>query len=99
MTLGKALQIAQDAATGRAYWFHLSKKRSTDIVGGELCLGFEVLEDGCKHAEVATQIEAQMDPEHIVASLSRRALHVQLHGLNGLRANNLQLPVSWCSFF
>jgi hypothetical protein len=41
MTLGKALDIAADEAQRGSYWLVLSKKRSTDIVGGELCLGFE----------------------------------------------------------
>jgi hypothetical protein len=44
MTLGKALEIANDAALGHNYWFGLSKRSSTDIVGGELCLGFRVLD-------------------------------------------------------
>lgn len=44
MTLGKAIEIANDAALGRNYWFGLSKRSSTDIVGGELCLGFRVLD-------------------------------------------------------
>lgn len=44
MTLGKAIEIASDAALGQNYWFGLSKRCSTDIVGGELCLGFRVLD-------------------------------------------------------
>jgi hypothetical protein len=39
MTLGKALDIAADEAVAINFWFALSKRRSTDIVGGELCLG------------------------------------------------------------
>lgn len=42
MTLGKALEIEADESQRGSYWLVLSKKRSTDIVGGELCLGFEV---------------------------------------------------------
>lgn len=42
MTSGKALDIAADEAQRSCYWLVLSKQRSTDIVGGELCLGFEV---------------------------------------------------------
>ena len=42
MTLGMALEIEADEAQRGSYWLVLSKKRSTDIVGGELCLGFEV---------------------------------------------------------
>jgi hypothetical protein len=34
-----------------------------------------------------------MDPDAIAAALGPRALHVQLHGLNGLRANGLMLGV------
>jgi hypothetical protein len=94
MTLGKALQIAEDAAAARAYWFQLAKKRSTDIVGGELCLGFEIMGSQGR-ARAAARAEAEMDPDQIASTLGRRALHVQLHGLNGLRANNLQLPVGW----
>lgn len=41
MTLGKALEIESDESQRNSYWLVLSKKRSTDIVGGELCLGFE----------------------------------------------------------
>jgi len=44
MTLGKAVEIAQDAELGQHYWFSLSKRHSTDIVSGELCLGFELLD-------------------------------------------------------
>lgn len=79
MTLGKALAIAEDPATGLAYWwgprepscrrcccllhvsrgvltapdhpcppagrrFLLAKRRAGDAVGGELCLGFELLD-------------------------------------------------------
>lgn len=43
MTLGKVLDIAADEAQRGCYWLVLSKQRSTDIVGGELCLGFEVM--------------------------------------------------------
>ncbi|KAI8470119.1 MAG: hypothetical protein J3K34DRAFT_459010 [Monoraphidium minutum] len=92
MTLGKALEIAQDPATGRAYWFPLAKKRSTDVVGGHLCLGFEVM-DAIAYMQAAAEVEAEMDPEAIMAALGSRALHVQLHGLNGLRANNMALGV------
>ncbi|GBF95637.1 hypothetical protein Rsub_08619 [Raphidocelis subcapitata] len=91
MTLGKALEIAEDEVTGRAYWFPLAKKRSTDIVGGELCLGFEPL-SAASAAQVASEVEAQMDPEALAAALSRRALHVRLHGINGLKANGLLAP-------
>jgi hypothetical protein len=38
---------------------------------------------------VASEVEAQMDPEAIASTLRRCALHVRLHGVNGLRANNL----------
>jgi hypothetical protein len=72
--------------------FSLAKKRSTDIVGGELCLGFELL-GAAAAAQVAAEVEAELDPEALAAALSRRALHVRLHGINGLRANGL--VVSW----
>lgn len=42
MTLGKALDIAADEVQRGNFWLVLSKKRSTDVVGGELCLGFEL---------------------------------------------------------
>lgn len=42
MTLGKALEIEADESQRGSYWLVLSKKRSKDIAGGELCLGFEV---------------------------------------------------------
>jgi hypothetical protein len=53
MTLGKAIEIANDAAMGQNYWFGLSKRSSTDIVGGELCLGFRVL-DALSYMNVST---------------------------------------------
>lgn len=62
MTLGKALQIAEDASTAQAYWLPLSKKRSTDTVGGELCLGFEVL-DAASHAQVTTGLKLGCRPQ------------------------------------
>jgi len=43
---------------------------------------------------MAAKIEACTDPEAIAAALAPRALHVQLHGLNGLRANNLLMSPS-----
>lgn len=53
MTLGKALDIEADSAQRNSYWFVLSKKRSTDVVGGELCLGFEVsMLDSQQHVQV-----------------------------------------------
>ena len=122
--------------------FPLAKKRSTDAVGGELCLGFEVL-DAISYAQVCrrsqrrigekyagwwlkgdmymlhqmdvctvgdnpasrgeappslrlptpqqavTEVEAESDPALVASSLARRALHVQLHSINGLLANGL----------
>lgn len=44
MTLGKAVEIVQDAELGQHYWFSLSKRHSTDIVSGELCLGFQLMD-------------------------------------------------------
>lgn len=47
----------------------------------------------CAYAPVALQIcrevDDQMDPEHITDTYSCRALHVQLQGINGLRASGL----------
>jgi hypothetical protein len=57
MTLGKALEIANDAALGQNYWFGLSKRSSKDIVGGELCLGFRVL-DALSYVNVSSYAAA-----------------------------------------
>lgn len=74
--------------------FPLSKKRSTDVVSGRLCLGFEVL-DAPAAALAASEAEARRDPDALADVLGRAALHVQLHGLSGLRANGLQLVRGW----
>lgn len=41
--------------------------------------------------QVVSEVEDEMDPDSIAASLEQRALHIQLHGLNGLKANNMVL--------
>lgn len=57
MTLGKALEIEADESQRGSYWLVLSKKRSTDIVGGELCLGFEVaVLDPQQYHQVSTHL-------------------------------------------
>jgi hypothetical protein len=54
MTLGKALEIEADAAQRSSYWLVLSKQRSTDLVNGELCLGFEMMYmDPQQHSQVS----------------------------------------------
>eukprot|EP00879_Flechtneria_rotunda_P027785 GHRR01029782.1.p1 GENE.GHRR01029782.1~~GHRR01029782.1.p1 ORF type:complete len:354 (+),score=141.91 GHRR01029782.1:174-1235(+) len=88
MTVGKALEIAEDPSVAQQYWFALSKKRSSDIVGGHLCLGFEVL-DAVAYTHLAEELEAQMDQEQIISAYSSKALRVQLQGINGLRASGL----------
>ncbi|WIA20979.1 hypothetical protein OEZ85_005316 [Tetradesmus obliquus] len=88
MTLGKAIEIASDAALGQNYWFGLSKRCSTDIVGGELCLGFRVL-DAVSYVNLAGELDGLMDNDRIAKALASKALRVQLHGINGLLASGL----------
>lgn len=60
MTLGKALEIEADAAQRSSYWLVLSKQRSTDLVNGELCLGFEMMYmDQQQHSQVRVVLPAQ----------------------------------------
>lgn len=60
MTLGKALEIEADAAQRSSYWLVLSKQRSTDLVNGELCLGFEMMYmDQQQHSQVRFVLPAQ----------------------------------------
>ena len=103
-TLGEALRLANAAAeaaggTGAAAaavalpplnccWLPLCKRRAADAVAGEVCLSFEAL-TAATAARAAAEADAAMDPEAIAAALPRRALHVRLHGLSGLRANGL----------
>ena len=49
----------------------------------------ELIITAVRGPQVLAEVEGQMEPEAIAATLGRRALHVQLHGINGLRANNL----------
>ncbi|KAF8062628.1 hypothetical protein HT031_003957 [Scenedesmus sp. PABB004] len=77
MTLGKALEIATSSGCGEAYWFGLSRRHPGDVVSGELCLGFRLV-DAVTYVQLVAELEGQADQEAIAARLAGKALHIPI---------------------
>lgn len=68
--------------------FTLTKKRKVQSISGDICLGFEMMDEQAYQRAKARQDEL-LAPAALASQYSNMALVAQLHGINGLRVNKL----------